>query len=157
LADAQIAQLRLLEIGIDPDLAERADRHQVLPDLNIIARIDISARDDAVDLRDDVAIAKVQFGHSQITLGGREFGFGLLDGRRLRRQLSERAVDVAFGIELFELFEHLRRSLADRMDDPQLSRGLKEICLRLQDRREGLIEIGRDLAEIPALGLRRQP
>jgi len=93
-----------------------------------------------------------------LTFRRREFGLGLLDGRRLRRQPSERAVDVAFGIELFELFEHLLRSLADRMDDPQLSRGLKQICLRLQDRREGLIEIRRHLAEIPAaLGLRRQP
>ena len=70
LADAQVAQLRLLEIGIDPDLAERADRHQILPDLHIVARIDVSARDDAVDLRDDVAVAKVQFGLSEIALGG---------------------------------------------------------------------------------------
>jgi hypothetical protein len=103
--------LRLLEIGIDPDLAERADRHQTLPDLNIVARIDISARDDAIDLRRDVAITKVQLGHSEIAVGGFELGLGLLDGRRRRRQASERTVDVAFGIELFELFEHLLRSL----------------------------------------------
>ena len=147
--------LKLASIQIS--MSERID-HQTLSDLNVIAGIAVPARDDAVDLRDDVAIAKVQFGHSQIAFGGREFSLGLLDGRRLLRQPSERAVDVAFGIELLELFEHLRRSLADRMDDPQLSRTLKQICLRPQDRRERLIEIGRHLAEIPAaLGLRRQP
>ena len=95
LADAQVAQLRLLEIGIDPDLAERADRHQALADLNVIARIDVAARDDAVDLRDDVAIAKIQFGLGEIAFGGFELGLGLLDGRRLGREPGERAVDVA--------------------------------------------------------------
>ena len=44
------------------------------------------------------------------------------------------------------------------MDNAQLSRTLNELCLRLQDRRKGLIEIRRHLAEIPApLGFRRQP
>ena len=44
------------------------------------------------------------------------------------------------------------------MDTAELSRTLNQLCLRLQDRRKGLIEIGWHLAEIPApLGLRRQP
>ena len=97
LADAQIAQLRLLEIGVDPDLVERADRHQALPDLNIVAGVDVAARDDAIDLGDDVAIAKVELGQSEIALGGFELGLGLLDGRRICREPVERAVDVAFG------------------------------------------------------------
>ena len=88
--------------------------------------------------------------------GGRELGLGLLDGRRLRRQPGEYAVDVAFGIELFELFEHLLRSLVVRMDNAQLSRTLNQLCLRLQDRRKSLIEIGRHLAEITALRVRLQ-
>ena len=95
LADAQIAQLRLLEIGIDPDFIERADRHQILADLNIIARIDIPARDDTVDLRGDVAVAEIQLGLSEISLGGFELGLGLLDGGGVRRELGEDAVDVA--------------------------------------------------------------
>ena len=90
LADAQVAQLRLLEIGVDPDFAERADRHQVLPDLHVVARIDVSARDDAVDLRDDVAVAKVEFSLGEIAPGGFEFRLRLFDGRRIRRQAARR-------------------------------------------------------------------
>ena len=51
LPDAQVAQLRFLEVGVNPDFVERANRHQVLADLNIVARIDVAPRDDAVDLR----------------------------------------------------------------------------------------------------------
>ena len=100
LADAQVAELRLLEIGVDPDLVERADRHEALADLDIVARIDVSARDDAVDLRDDVAVAEVEFGLVEIALGDLELGLGLLDVRRVRRQPGEDAVDVAFFFEL---------------------------------------------------------
>jgi hypothetical protein len=63
--------------------------------LNVIARIDVPARDDAVDLRDDVTITKIQFGLSEIAVGGFEFSLGLLDGRSLGRELSKIAVDVA--------------------------------------------------------------
>ena len=38
LADAQIGELRLLEIGVDPDLGQRTDRHQALAGLHVIAR-----------------------------------------------------------------------------------------------------------------------
>jgi hypothetical protein len=156
LTDAQVAQLRLLEIGIDPDLTERTDRHQALPDLNVIAGIDVSARDDAVDLRDDVTIAKVEFSQSEVALGGFQFSLGLLDRWRFRRQPIERAVDVAF-VELFELFEHPLRGLVVGMDNAQLGRGLNQVRLRLQDRRKRLIKIGRYLVEIRAVfGLRLQ-
>ena len=112
--------------------------------------IDVSARDDAVDLRDDVAVAKIELGLSEIALGGFELGLGLLDGRRLRRQPGERAVDVA-RTGFLELLEHLLRRLVVRMDNTQLSRALDQGRLRLADGREGLIEIGRHLAEISAL------
>src|SRR6202161_423773 len=62
LADTQVTQLRLLEIGVNPDFMERTDRHETLTDLHIVAWIDVSARDDAIDLRDDVAVAKIQLG-----------------------------------------------------------------------------------------------
>src|SRR5262249_9508977 len=107
LADTQVAQLGLLEIGVNPDLAERTDRHQTLPDLNIVARIDISSRHDAINLADNVAIAKVEFGLSKIPVGRLELCLGLLDRRCLLRQPSERAVYVALGIKLLELFDHL--------------------------------------------------
>jgi hypothetical protein len=95
LPDAQVAQLRFLEVGVNPDFVERANRHQVLADLNIVARIDVAPRDDAVDLRDDVAVTKIQFGLREIALGGFEFRLGLLDGRGIGRELGERGVDVA--------------------------------------------------------------
>jgi hypothetical protein len=57
--------------------------------LNVIARIDVPARDDAVDLRDDVTITKIQFGLSEIAVGGFEFSRGLLDGRSPGRELSK--------------------------------------------------------------------
>ena len=52
-------ELRFLEIGIDPDFAKRADSHQTLAGQDIVAWIDIAARDDAVDFRNDGAIAKI--------------------------------------------------------------------------------------------------
>jgi hypothetical protein len=51
--------LCLLEIGVDPDFVKRADRHQTLAGQDIIAGIDIAARDNAVNFGDDLTIAKV--------------------------------------------------------------------------------------------------
>ena len=150
LADAQVAQLRLLEIGVDPDLVERADRHQALADLHVVARIDVSARDDAVDLRDDVAIAQIELGLIEIALGGLELGLGLLDGRRVRRQPGEGAVDVAL-IRFRTASSICFGRLVERMDDAELRRALNQVRLRLADGGKGLIEIGRHLAEISAV------
>ena len=108
LADAQITQLRLFEIGIDPDLAKRPDRHQILPNLHIIAWIDISARHNTVNLSDNVTVTKVEFGLNEIAVGGFEFRLRLLDGRCIRRQSSKRAVDIAL-IQSLELLDHLLR------------------------------------------------
>ncbi len=83
-------KLASTQISLSERIAIRA-----LADLDIVARIDVSARDDAVDLRDDVAVAKIELGLGEIALGGFELGLGLLDGGRLRRQPGERAVDVA--------------------------------------------------------------
>ena len=155
LPDAQVAQLRFLEVGVDPDFVERANRHQVLADLNIVARIDVAPRDDAVDLRDDVGVAKIQFGLREIAPGGFEFRLGLLDGRGIGRIASERGVDVA---QFIELVEHRFRTLVERVHDAELRGTLNERRLRLEDGRKGLVEIGRHLAEIAApVRLRRQP
>src|ERR1700738_2133648 len=59
LTDAQILQLCLFEIGVDPNFVKRANRHQALSGQNIVARIDIAACDNAVNFRDDLTIAKV--------------------------------------------------------------------------------------------------
>ena len=81
LADPQVGQLRLLEVGVDPDLGERADRHQVLADLDVVAGVDVAAGDHAVDLADDVAVAEVQLGLGQVALGLHPLGLGLSDLR----------------------------------------------------------------------------
>ena len=111
LADAQIRQLRLLEIGIDPDFRERADRHQTLTDLNIIAGIDIAAGHHAVDLAVNVAIAQVQLGLIEIGLGLHHLGFRLFDAGGVRDQFFEYLVDVAALVSFTKLFEHLVRSV----------------------------------------------
>ena len=79
-----------------------------LPNLHIVARIDISARHNAINVRDDIAVAKVEFSLNEIALGGFELGFRLLDGRRIIRQSGQRAVDIAM-IQAFELLEHRLR------------------------------------------------
>ena len=153
LADTQVAELRLLEIGVNPDLIERADRHQSLADLDVVARIDVSARDDAIDLREDVAVAQIKLGLVEIVLGDLELGLGLLDVRRVRRQPVEGAIDVAF---FLERLDHVTGPLVERMDDAELSRTLYHRRLRLEHGRKGLIEIRRNLAEIGFVGFRRQ-
>ena len=146
-------QLRLLEIGVNPDFIERADRHESLADLHIVARIDVSARNDAIDLRDDVAVAQIELGLVEIALGDLKLGLGLLDVRRVGRQPGEGGIDVAF---FLERLDHVTGPLVERMDDAELSRTLNHRRLRLEHRRKGLIEIGRNLAEICFVGLRRQ-
>ena len=61
--------MRFLEVGVDPDLRERADGHQALPGLHIVAGVDVAAGHQAVDVADDVAVAEVQLGLIQIVLG----------------------------------------------------------------------------------------
>jgi hypothetical protein len=39
LADAQVAELGLLEIRVDPDITQRADRHEALTSLDVVAGI----------------------------------------------------------------------------------------------------------------------
>ena len=73
-------ELRLLEVGVNPDFVERADRHESLANLDIVARIDVSARDDPVDLGDDIAVAEIKLGLGEIALGDLE-GLSLLDVR----------------------------------------------------------------------------
>ena len=118
------------------------------PGMDVLPGADVAFADFAASRGGDAGIAEIDFG--QI-----ELGLGLLDGRSLDRELSEIAVDVAL---FCELVEHLLRALSIRMDNAELGRTLDQVCLRLEDRRKGLIEIWRHLAEIfAATGLRRQP
>src|SRR5262245_13050801 len=90
LADAQVRQLRFLEVGIDPDFRERADSHQTLPHGDVVAGVDVTAGHHAIDLAEDVAVAQVQLGLVQIALGLEELGLALFDGRGA---LNEHGVD----------------------------------------------------------------
>ena len=90
LTDAQIGQLRFLEIGVDPDFGERADGHQALPGLHVVARVHVAPRDHAADLGKDVAVAQIQFGLVEIGLGLFQLGLGLLDGRCVLHQTWRR-------------------------------------------------------------------
>ena len=76
--------------------------------MHIIARIDISARHDPVNLSNNVTVTKIEFGLNEVALGGFELGFRLLDRRRIIRKSGQRAVDIAL-IQAFELLEHLLR------------------------------------------------
>src|SRR5439155_21530915 len=60
LADAQGSQLCFLEVGVDPDLRDRADRHQALPHGDVVAGVDVATGHHAVGLADDIAVAEVQ-------------------------------------------------------------------------------------------------
>ena len=98
-------------------IGERANRHQALPDLDIVARINFAAGDDAVDLRVHRRAARSQPSLREIVPGGLELRLGLLDGRGVGRELGERAVDVA---QFLELVEHRFRTLVERVHDAEL-------------------------------------
>ena len=142
LADAQIAKLRFLEIRIDPDVAQRADRHQALADLHVVAGIHVAARDDAVDLRDDRAVAQIELRLIEIALRLQQFRLGLLQRRRSLDDVGVDLVDVAAGIALVEFLDHLlRREIVGRRDDAELRRALHQFAQRLAHGGKGLVEI----------------
>jgi hypothetical protein len=72
------------------------------------ARIDVSACHNPANLSDNVTVTKIEFGLSEIALGGFEFRLRLLDGWSTRRQPSKRACDIAL-ILILELLDHLLR------------------------------------------------
>ena len=79
LSDAQVRELRFLEIGVDPDFGQRSHGHQALPGDHVVAGVHIAPGDDAVDLGHHVAIAQIQLGLIEIALGLGQFGLGLFD------------------------------------------------------------------------------
>ena len=90
----QVPELSFFEVGVDPGFRERADRHQALSDLDVVAGVHVAARHHAVDLADDVAVAEVQQGLVQVGARLQNLGVGLLDRRRIRDELFCDAVDV---------------------------------------------------------------
>ena len=107
LADSQIGELRLLEICINPDFAERSDGPQTLAGLHVIAGIDAATRHNAVNLAHNVAVTEIQLGLCQITARLLQLRLRLSDRRRLRNKLRINAIEVPLRIEFEELFDRL--------------------------------------------------
>ncbi len=107
LADAEIPKLCLFEIRVHPDVAKRANRHQALPDLDVVSRIHISSHHHSINFRNDGAIAEVQLGLIEIALCALQLGLGLLQSRRILNNVGIDLVDVASGIALVEFLDQL--------------------------------------------------
>ena len=154
LADAQIAELGFLEVGVDPDFGEGAKGHHALARLEIVAPVDVSPRDDAVDLGDDSAIAEIQFRLRQILFGFLKLGLGLFDGGGFFQDVGDDAVEIALRIALVEFRQGLPGSQVVRAgEDAERSGALEQVGDGLADGGKSLIEIGGHAAEI--VGARR--
>ena len=145
LADAQVGQLRFLEVGVDPDFRERADGHQALPHLDVVAGVDVAAGHHAVDVAEDVAVAEIQFGLGQIVFRLEELGLGLLDGRRLANQVVIDTIQIALGVLLVESSMACFGSRPTRSGSSRVGRRSEGFGQRLADGGEVLIEVGRHL------------
>ena len=153
MADAQVRQLGLLEVGVDPDLGERADGHQALPGGDIVAGVDVAAGHHAVDLADDVAVAEVELGQREVAAGLVELGLGLLDGGCLGNQVGKDAIEIAFRVLLQEDVEGLLRGQDPRRGSvPEQGGAAVTLSQRLPDRRVILVEVVGDLAQVVARG-----
>src|SRR6185503_4040201 len=78
LADAHIAQLRLLEVGSDPDVVKIDDSHQFLTRLHILANFNGAARDHAIHRRHNGGVLQVQLRLIESRLFSFYLGFGRL-------------------------------------------------------------------------------
>ena len=151
--------MRLLEIGVDPQVADRLQGHHLLAGLHVVARIDVAAADDAVDFREDAAIAEIELGLVEVPLGLEDLGLGLFHGGRLADDLFIDAIDVPLRIAMHELFDHLlRRQVVGRGLDAQLGGCLHQLRLRLADAGKGLVEVRGHVGQVLAFGRNgRQP
>ena len=152
LADAQVPELSLLEVGVDPDLRKRADGHQALPHLDVVTGVHATAGDHAVDLADDIAVAEVQLGLRQVAAGLEQLGLGLLDARRIRDDLFEDALDVPAGLPFAEVSQPLLgREIRGGHGQTDLNGGLDQGVKRRADCGKGLFEISRYLGQVVPL------
>ena len=69
LAGRHVAQLRLLEVGRDPQIFKRNQGKQVLADGNVLVNFNALASDDAGSRSDNPGIAEVEFGLIKLSLG----------------------------------------------------------------------------------------
>ena len=155
LADPQVRELGLLEVGVDPDLGERADGHQALPGGDVVAGVDAAAGHHAVDLADDVAVAEVQLGLGEVAHGLESLRLGLPDRGRLRHHPLQDPIDVPLLVAPGELVEGLLGRLGDGDEgEADLRQALVDIGQRLADPGEGLVDVGGDVRQLALLGVR---
>lgn len=142
-----------------PDLLDRAERHQCLADLHVVAGVEIPSRDHAVDLGDDVAVPEVHLGQVEVVARLADRGLGLLDRRGLAGELLQDHVDVAVLVLPVQFIQHLLGPrLARRQGLAELRQHLHHVGQGDADGRERLVEVRRHVGEILALGgLGRQP
>ena len=69
----RFGKLRLLEVGVDPKVADRLQGHHLLARLDVVAGIDVAAADDAVDFGENAAIAEIEIGLVEVALGLRSW------------------------------------------------------------------------------------
>ena len=86
LAEAHLAQLRLLEVGVDIDRLDRHDGHQQRPGGDPLADLDGVLGDHAVDGRGDACAAEIQFGLFDFRARRHDFRVGV-DARAIEQGL----------------------------------------------------------------------
>ncbi len=79
LAGLHVTNLGFLEIGLNPDVLIRNDRHQISTCLHILAFAGSALADQAADGRVDFAAGQVQFGLGQIGFGVGDHGVEAFD------------------------------------------------------------------------------
>ena len=94
LADPQLASCVSLKLASTQISVSERISHQRFAGLHVVARVDVSPRDHAIDLGNDVAVAKIEFGLIEVGLGFVAFCLGELDRRRPLDELGENAVEV---------------------------------------------------------------
>jgi len=84
------------------------------PAMTLLPGLTLRARDDAIDFGDHVAILQIEFRLFQVLLGLRQLRLRLFYFRCFSQQLGVDPVDVALGIALVEIGEHLTGGLCRR-------------------------------------------
>ena len=154
LADSEFGELGLFEVGVDPDLGERPDGHQVLTCLNVVAGIDVAPGDHAVDLGDDIAVPEVELGLIEVADGLFELGFGLDDGRRPGNHLGVNHVELVRRVLLQEFFERRTGLYVPRARlVPELGPGFEQLPEGLAHGGEVLDQVFRDIIQRLCLSL----
>ena len=159
LADRQVADLGLLEVGVDPDVLERPQGHQPLPRLHAVAGVGDPAADEPGDLGMDLRVAEVEPGLLERVARLLQAGSRKLHRRRRGDELVQVLVQVAAGCVLLEVRVDRVGILVDRRDlEADLHGHVDQLGQRRADGRRLLGPVGGDVVEgLPGGGHGDQP